>query len=44
MRPAPGDDIGALVDRLFRRESGRIVAALARTLGAGRLDLAEDLT
>ena len=44
MRPAPGDDIGALVDRLFRRESGRIVAALARILGASRLDLAEDLT
>lgn len=43
MRPAPPDDIGALVDRLFRRESGRIVAALARTLGAGRLDLAEDV-
>lgn len=36
-------DIGGLVDRLFRRESGRIVAALARSLGAGRLDLAEDL-
>ncbi len=44
MRPAPSDDVGALVDRLFRRESGRIVAALARSLGAGRLDLAEDLT
>lgn len=44
MRPAPPDDVGALVDRLFRRESGRIVAALARALGAGRLDLAEDLT
>jgi len=43
MRPAPRDDIGALVDRLFRRESGRIVAALARALGSGRLDLAEDL-
>lgn len=43
MRPAPSDDIGALVDRLFRRESGRIVAALARTLGAARLDLAEDV-
>lgn len=44
MRPAPSDEVGALVDRLFRRESGRIVAALARSLGAGRLDLAEDLT
>lgn len=43
MRPAPCDDIGALVDRLFRRESGRIVASLARTLGPGRLDLAEDV-
>lgn len=37
-------DIGGLVDRLFRRESGRIVAALARSLGAARLDLAEDVT
>lgn len=36
-------DVGALVDRLFRRESGRMVAALARTLGAARLDLAEDV-
>lgn len=36
-------DIGALVDRLFRRESGRMVAVLARTLGAARLDLAEDM-
>ena len=37
------DDIGGLVDRLFRRESGRLVAVLARSLGAARLDLAEDL-
>jgi RNA polymerase sigma-70 factor (ECF subfamily) len=44
MRPAPSDDVGALVDRLFRRECGRMVATLARSLGAGRLDLAEDLT
>jgi RNA polymerase sigma factor (sigma-70 family) len=43
MRPARSDDVGALVDRLFRRESGRITAALARTLGAARLDLAEDV-
>lgn len=44
MRPAPCDPVGALVGRLFRRESGRIVAALARSLGAQRLDLAEDVT
>ena len=31
--------VGALVDRMFRRESGRIVAVLARSLGTGRLDL-----
>lgn len=36
-------DIGGLVDHLFRRESGRMVAVLARSLGAARLDLAEDV-
>lgn len=31
-----------LVDHLFRREAGRIVAALSRSLGSGHLDLAEE--
>jgi RNA polymerase sigma-70 factor (ECF subfamily) len=31
-----------LLEHLFRRESGRIIAYLARTLGPGRLDLAEE--
>jgi RNA polymerase sigma factor (sigma-70 family) len=31
------------VERLFRRESGRIVATLARVFGASRLGLAEDV-
>jgi RNA polymerase sigma-70 factor, ECF subfamily len=34
-------DVPALVDHLFRREAGRLVARLVRRLG-GRLDLAED--
>lgn len=33
---------GPLVERLFRREYARLVARLARRLGAGRLELAED--
>ncbi|MBL8674861.1 MAG: hypothetical protein JNL07_08255 [Rhodospirillales bacterium] len=41
--PAP-EAIGALVDRLFRRESARIVATLARALGPRHLDVAEDVT
>jgi RNA polymerase sigma-70 factor (ECF subfamily) len=32
----------ALIEEVFRRESGRIVAWLARLLGPGRLDLIED--
>jgi RNA polymerase sigma-70 factor (ECF subfamily) len=35
-------EAGALVDDLFRREAGKIVAWLARLLGLGRLDLVED--
>ncbi len=40
---ADGEAIDGLVERLFRRESSRIVAALTRLIGAGRLDLAEDV-
>ncbi len=35
--------VGALVDDLFRREAGRLVARLARILGPAHLDLAEDV-
>jgi RNA polymerase sigma-70 factor (ECF subfamily) len=34
---------GELLDHLFRRQAGRIVAWLARLLGPARLDLAEDM-
>ena len=35
--------VDSLVDNLFRRESGRLVAVLARMFGAARIDLAEDV-
>jgi RNA polymerase sigma-70 factor (ECF subfamily) len=35
-------DSSALVDHLFRREAGKIVAGLTRSLGASHLDLAEE--
>lgn len=35
--------VPGLVDHLFRRQAGRMVAALVRALGPARLDLAEDL-
>ena len=35
-------DTGVLLDHLFRREAGRIIAYLARTLGPAHLDLAEE--
>lgn len=35
--------VGALADRLFRHESARLRGALVRILGAGRLDLADDI-
>lgn len=35
--------VGALVDDLFRREAGRLVARLARIFGAAHLELAEDV-
>ncbi|MDX2221280.1 MAG: sigma-70 family RNA polymerase sigma factor [Rhodospirillaceae bacterium] len=37
-----GGPVGGLVDDLFRRAAGRMVSRLARVLGPGRLDLAED--
>ncbi len=37
------EDVGRLVDHLFRREAGRLVAALTRVVGPARLDLAEDV-
>lgn len=37
------NDVGQLVDHLFRRESGRMVAGLTRIFGPAHLDLAEDV-
>lgn len=37
-----GEPVRSLVDGLFRREAGRLVARLARQLGTARLELAED--
>jgi len=37
------EGVGALVDDLFRREAGRLVARLARIFGASHLELAEDV-
>jgi RNA polymerase sigma-70 factor (ECF subfamily) len=39
----PADTVAEAVDHLFRRESGRIVAVLARRFGTGNLQLAEDV-
>lgn len=36
-------EVAGLVDHLFRREAGRLVAALTRALGPEHLDLAEDV-
>ncbi|HUG12107.1 MAG TPA: sigma-70 family RNA polymerase sigma factor [Opitutaceae bacterium] len=38
----PEPRVGALVEHIFRRESGRLVAILARRLGSEHLHLAED--
>jgi RNA polymerase sigma-70 factor (ECF subfamily) len=38
-----GGEVGRLVDHLFRREAGRLVAILARRLGSAHLQLAEDV-
>lgn len=35
--------VGALVDHLFRRRAGQMVAALTRVFGVGHLQLAEDV-
>jgi RNA polymerase sigma-70 factor (ECF subfamily) len=45
MAPADRDvrDVPGLVDRLFRREAGRLTATMARRLGPGHLGLAEDI-
>jgi RNA polymerase sigma-70 factor (ECF subfamily) len=40
---APGESVGALVEGLFRREAGRLVARLARIFGTASLELAEDV-
>ena len=40
---APPADVASVVDHLFRREAGRIVAILARRFGAEHLHLAEDV-
>ena len=40
---ARADDVPELVDRLFRRESARLVASLTRAFGPGNLQLAEDV-
>jgi RNA polymerase sigma-70 factor (ECF subfamily) len=42
MTPRDGG-VGPLVDHLFRHSAGRMVAVLARRLGAERLDLAEEV-
>ncbi len=36
-------DVPGLVDRLFRREAGRLTAAMARRLGPSHLGVAEDI-
>ncbi|TNE67082.1 MAG: RNA polymerase subunit sigma [Alphaproteobacteria bacterium] len=43
MNPGSDSEITKTLDRLFRRETGRLVALLARRLGPGRLELAEDI-
>ena len=35
--------VAPLIDKLFRRSSGRLVSSLARAFGADRLDLAEEV-
>ncbi|HVR30699.1 MAG TPA: sigma-70 family RNA polymerase sigma factor [Thermoanaerobaculia bacterium] len=42
MTASPPPAVDKLVDHLFRRESGRLVARLVRVLGPQRLDLAEE--
>ena len=40
---SPGEDVRRLLDRLVRRERGRLTADLVRRLGPARLDVAEDM-
>jgi RNA polymerase sigma-70 factor, ECF subfamily len=40
---SPSPEAGGLLEHLFRRQSGRMVAHLAHILGPGRLDLAEEV-
>ena len=40
---APADAVAQVVDHLFRREAGRLVAILTRRFGAANLQLAEDV-
>ena len=42
MQHPPPADVDTLVEHLFRREAGRLVARLVRVLGPERLDLAEE--
>src|SRR5688572_31187877 len=42
MQPPPSSDVDTLVEHLFRREAGRLVARLVRVLGPERIDLAEE--
>ncbi len=41
--PASAAEVAGVVDHLFRREAGRLVAILARRFGAEHLHLAEDV-
>ncbi len=41
--PETDTEVIRTLDRLFRRETGRLVASLVRKLGPGRLTLAEDI-
>lgn len=43
MESAAPPPVGELVEGLFRREAGRMVAALVRVFGPARLELAEDV-
>ncbi|MGH9457049.1 MAG: RNA polymerase sigma factor [Thermoanaerobaculia bacterium] len=40
---SPAESVSGLVDHLFRRKSGEMVAALTRTFGPARLDLVEEV-
>src|SRR4051812_44211851 len=42
-RSAPTTEVAGAVSHLFRRESGRMIAALTRYFGPGQLHLVEDV-